>query len=522
MKKIIYLFLFALTILKVQAQHISFDEKNMNSSLTYSSKKSVYDLSSSQNDISSDENTSSPLVDNKIYSFQHTPKPAPDIIFIAATGDSEYDAGRGIAVDKSGNIYVTGYYANAASFGVENKRSNGEVDFFVAKYNKSGVLQWAQSVGGYGNDYGESIAVDGNGNVYMTGTYSKTIKFGTITKTPKGWFDVFIIKFDKNGKQQWVQTVNNVSNGKGMTSVNGIILDKNNNLYITGTYNGNVALGTDTKASKGDDDIFIAKYTSNGDLKWVQSVGGSDREKVYGIAIDSKENVYITGSFLSQNTFDSNAKTTSSTFGSIVQTSKRRVNIFLAKYDQIAEKWSWVQLIGGDGRDDQSAYGIAIDGNDNIYLTGYYNGPTTFGSTEKISKVVSDIFLAKYDTKGNMHWIESAGGEKEDYSVGIAVDHTGNVYLTGSYDYTAKFGTITKTAKYGGDFFIAKYNPLARAWEWVQSAGGSGGLNTGRGIAVDSQGRAHVTGQFSGTCTFGNTTKTAKGATDIFVIKLAQ
>ena len=171
-------------------------------------------------------------------------------------GGSSTDIGNSIAVDSSGNCYVTGYFNGTASFGATNLTSSGSDDIFVAKLNTSGAWQWAVQAGGVSADQGNSIAVDSSGNCYVTGYFSGTVSFGATNLTSSGGIDIFVAKLNTSGAWQWA-----VQAGGALTDTgNSIAVDSSGNCYITGRFSGTVSFGATNLTSSGGIDIFVAKY----------------------------------------------------------------------------------------------------------------------------------------------------------------------------------------------------------------------------------------------------------------------
>ena len=437
-----------------------------------------------------------------ICTYQNPANFTPNMIAIASAGGINSDIGNSIAVDGSGNVYVTGYYNGTATFGATTITSAGSSDIFVAKYNSSGTLQWVQSAGGTNADSGYSIAVDGSGNVYVTGYYYGTATFGATTTTSVGAGDIFVAKYNSSGTLQWVQS----AGGTGTDIGNSIAVDGSGNVYVTGYYQGTATFGGIAKISVGSNDIFVAKYNSSGNMQWVQSAGGPSIDIGQSIAVDGSGNVYVTGYYNG-----------TATFGATTITSAGSYDIFVAKYDPVGVSWAWVQSAGGTSSD--ICYSIAVDGSGNVYVTGYYQGTATFGATTITSVGGSnDIFVAKYNSSGSVQWVQSAGGPSSDNGYSIAVDGSGNVYVTGYYYGTATFGATPITSAGGGDIFVVKYNNSGSV-QWVQSAGGTN-ADSGKSIAVDGSGNIYVTGYYYGTATFGATSITSAGFSDIFVARL--
>ena len=184
------------------------------------------------------------------------------------------------------------------------------------------------------------------------------------------------------------------------------------------------------------------------------------------------------------------------------------------------EDWFWAKKAGGTSYD--NGLSIAIDANENSYVTGYFSGSATFGTTTltSSSEYYSDIFVAKLDNNSNWLWVKQAGGTNWDYGYGIAVNANGNSYVTGYFYGSAIFGTTTLTSSGDKDIFVAKMDSSGN-WLWAKQAGGTSN-DIGIGIDVDDNGNSYITGGFIDIATFGTTTLTSSGYYDIFVAKLGE
>ncbi|MPR32838.1 SBBP repeat-containing protein [Salmonirosea aquatica] len=243
----------------------------------------------------------------------------------------------------------------------------------------------------------------------------------------------------------------------------------------------------------------LAKYDKNGNLLWVRVINGAVKD-IQGsdLDVDSDGNVYMVGSF------DNSAN-----FGSTSLTSYGGLDIFIVKYNSNGDL-QWLQQAGGTQND--FGFRIAVDASRNIYISGVADGTAGFGSLT-LNPSSGGYFIAKYNSSGVAQWVQRAGGAIS----GIAVQGSGALYITGSFGGTVNFGSIPLTALGGSEVFIAKYTSEG-AVLWAKSAGG-GQNDTSTSIAVDSGGNTFVTGDFSGTATFGSTTLTSNGITDMFVAK---
>ncbi len=390
-------------------------------------------------------------------------------------GGNSDDQGYRMAVDGNGNVYVTGtFYSGTADF---NPGGNGgiltnvgEFDVFLAKYDAGGSFLWAKSMGGSNDDYGYGVAVDGSGNVYVTGySNSATADFnpggsgGILTNI--GEFDVFVAKYNSAGNFLWAKSMGGNSADQGF----GIAVDGSGNVYVTGyfssvtaDFNPGGSGGMLSLAGMPSFDVFLAKYDAGGNFLWAKNMGGSSTDIGYGVAVDGKGNVCMTGRFNSA-TADFNPGGSGGTLLTV-----GGIDIFVARYDS-GGNFLWAKSMGGSGIDIGS--GIAMDNNGDAYVTGYFSSATADfnpgGSggtlTNNTNTGRSDVFLAKYGVGGSFLWAKSMGGSFNDIGYGVAVDPSGNVYGSGYFSSnTADFnpggsgGTLTNTT---GDYdvFVVKF-----------------------------------------------------------------
>jgi len=414
-------------------------------------------------------------------------------------GGTYWDEGCDIAIDSSGNSYVTGCFYGTASFGSTNLTSSGQDDIFVAKLDSSGNWLWAKKAGGAYYDYGLGIATDSSGNSYVTGCFYGTASFGSTNLTSSGQDDIFVAKLDSSGNWLWTKQAGGTNYDGGYS----IAIDSYGNSYVTGYFRGTASFGSTTLTSSGESDIFVAKLDSSGNWLWAKKAGGTDYDYGYGIAIDSSGNSYVTGYFQGIASFGPYYKTTSG--GS---------DIFVTKLDGDGN-WLWAKKAGGAYYD--YGYSIATDSSGNCYVTGYFKETASFGDINLTSSESYDIFVAKLDSSGNWLWTKQAGGTINDEGHGIAIDSSGNSYVTGYFWETASFGSTELTSSGDYDIFVAKLDSIGN-WLGAKKAGGTL-WDWSNGIATDSSGNTYLTGYFSGTASFGNITLTSSGSSDIFVAK---
>ncbi|MDB4346063.1 SBBP repeat-containing protein [bacterium] len=429
----------------------------------------------------------------------------PTVSWATSIGGTGTDSGEGIATDSGGNVYVIGQYSGSVTIGSTTLPDTGSSDAFVAKYDTSGTVQWATSIGGGGSDYGHGIATDSNGNVYVIGRYNGSVTIGSTTLNGTGVSDVFVAKYDTSGTVQWATSIGGTSTDYGF----GIATDSSGNVYVIGRYTGNVTIGSTTLDGTGNGDVFVAKYDTSGTDQWARSIGGTGPDYGYGIATDSSGNVFVTGRYRG-GTITFAPDTTLTNAGPFTD------DAFVAKYDT-SGTFQWARGFGG--WDSDNGYGIATDSSGNVYVTGGFTGSVTIGSITLTGWDFENAFVAKYDTSGTVQWAKGISGQfTTARGYGIATDSDGNVYVTGYYYTTATFAPGTTLTSAGStDAFVAKYDTSGTV-QWATSIGGTG-TDYGYGIATDSGGNVYVTGQYSGSVTIGSTTLPDTGSNDAFVAK---
>ncbi|MDB6110649.1 MAG: hypothetical protein JWR69_2399 [Pedosphaera sp.] len=311
---------------------------------------------------------------------------AGSLVWAQADGGNGYDVGNGIAVDSSGNSYVTGFFYSAiATFGNITLNNSGQSGVFVVKHDPAGNVLWAKQAGGSSFDVGLAIAADAAGNSYITGNFfSPTATFAAgITLTNGGQNDVFVAKYDTLGNAVWARQVKGAGDDFGY----GIAVDGGSNSYVTGTFSSPVATfrAGITLTNSGHNDVFVARYDPAGTTVWARSAVGSSDDYSYAITLDVATNLYLAGDFFS----------TSATFGGIVLTNAGSHAVFAAKYNN-AGTALWAKQAGGTNV--ESATGVAVDVVGNSYLAGYFTSTNaSFDSLVVTNSGGRDIFLAQID-----------------------------------------------------------------------------------------------------------------------------
>jgi hypothetical protein len=486
-------------------------------------------------------------------------------------GGNSTDAGNGISTDSLGNVYVTGYftdtslniydasaykYAGVTSDLSLSRVTGGYQDTFIVKYDTNGNYQWATQMGGTSHDVGgNGISTDSFGNVYVTGVFSDAslnIYDASAHKYIAGvtsdlslsniggtGYDVFIVKYDTSGNYCWATQMGGTSHDGG----NSISTDSLGNVYITGSFSDTSLNIYDASAHKyagvesdlslsnvgGGYDVFIVKYDTSGNYCWATQMGGTASDIGTGISTDSLGNVYVTGYFndTSLKIYDASAHKYAGVASDLSLSNVGGPDVYIVKYDT-SGNYKWATQMGGTSHD-AGGNGISTDFLGNVYVTGYFNDTSLniydASAHKYIAGVASDlslsnigggydVFIVKYDTSGNYCWATQMGGFEisNDYGMGISTDHSGNVYVTGSfsdislniYDASAhKYAgvasdlSLSNIDNSGQDVFIVKYDTNG-VYKWATQMGKTS-YDEGTGISTDFLGNVYVTGFFQDT-----------------------
>ncbi|NOS86580.1 MAG: T9SS type A sorting domain-containing protein [Ignavibacteria bacterium] len=339
------------------------------------------------------------------------------------------DIGNAVAVDGAGSVYVTGLSAGTTSF----------TDFATIKYNSAGQEQWAVRYNGpsNGTDEAFSVAVDGSGNVYVTGQ--------SLSGTN---YDFATIKYNSAGVQQWVSRYNGPQNSIDNPAV--VRVDGSGNVYVTG---GSTGSGSGL-------DFATVKYNSTGQEQWAVRYNGTNNADDIPSAmfVDAAGNVFVTGG--------SSGSTSSNDYVTI-------------KYNSAGQE-QWNSRYNGTGNDNDVSFGLAVSGAGNVYVTGSSIGQ---GSA-------TDYATVMYNSSGVQQWVTRYNGPNNtsDDASAIDVDVSGNAFVTGASN---SGGTNL-------DYLTLKYNP-AGVLIWEQRYNGpANGVDAALSVCVDGSGNAYVTGNSQG------------------------
>lgn len=288
-------------------------------------------------------------------------------------GDASSQYPLDLVVDGAGNVLITGYFAGGVDFGGGLLTSAGGNDIHVAKFNNFLTHQWSARFGDAATQNGQGIAVDGAGNVYLTGYFSGTVNFGAGNLTSAGGNDIFVVRLSAGGTHQWSAKFGDASNHIGQK----IAVTTAGDVYVLGHFTGTVNFGGSLLTSAGAEDICIVKFNASGVHQWSKRFGDVSSQFGYGIDVDAT-GVYFAGAALGAVNFGGNSFT-----------SAGGRDAYMVKFDHDGDHV--FSKLFGDATDQ---YGFAVDaGAGHVGLGGYFNGDINLSSGKATSGGGLDAFL---------------------------------------------------------------------------------------------------------------------------------
>jgi hypothetical protein len=460
-------------------------------------------------------------------------------------GGNDEDFGQALATDASGNLYAIGnFYSSSIKFGTVTLKnqpylaSNNASEMFLVKYDSCGIVQWAKAAGGNdGSTIAKAIATDAAGNIYVTGYFqTDTVTFGTIKLFNSSNRAAFIVKYDAGGNALWAIQ----GSGNGDNIAESIAVDASNNVYVSGEFTSSILTfgsGSVKNGSGGNaNDVFIVKYDNSGNFQWLRSSndgnssgGGLTDAYGYGIGVDAAGNVYVGGTFSADYI----------RFGSdsLAISNGAENDIFVVKYNTTGTG-QWLRTAGGGG--DDEAFSLTADAVGNVYITGYINATTSFGThAVTVNSYGTTAFIAKYDVNGTAQWAKGGTGDPNpnasslNQGYHVTLDANNNPNIIGFYTSDSlKLGPVTlyntsiTNGSGGGDYlydvFVASYKAATGSLSWARTAGGDSS-DYGYGIAAGKTHGIFVTGEYSSPLfniadtTLKHATASLPGTGDIFI-----
>jgi len=423
-------------------------------------------------------------------------------------GGPSVEQGLAVTCDALGNTYATGYFTGICTFGATVLNSTGLSDIFVAKYDNQGVLLWARKYGGATDERARGIALDGNGNILLTGHFTGSTLIGSVGLTSSGLDDVLTCKLDNNGNVLWARS----GGGAGPDLGHDVTSDASGNVIVTGEIRNSATFGSSVLNGI-NEDVFIVKYDASGNQLWTQLGTGNFADRGYGITSDASGNIYICGPFAETITFDQ------------AHTNPLTNVSFLVKFDPAGNE-VWFRYMGGGSLCTANDLDI-LSGGSQIYVTGDFTGNMTFFGTPLpalTNTYANRIFIASYDLSGNGTWSRADGSDSPLSCRTVEATPTGAV-IAGHFkctldDYADVYGAGAFNSVGFYDCFITEYSSSGQRTRMRQWGGNKNDFCWDLGFAPgyapvtigDFEGKLNIPVQPASLSTMYNTDLTFCGA----------
>lgn len=455
---------------------------------------------------------------------------------IGGTGNENI---RDIQVSASGYVYIGGGFQGTVDFdpgpGTTNLTSVGSNDMFFAKYTSTGDLVWVNKFGGNGDDYVFGLALGENDSVIIAGYFGSTtaVDFdpgtGTALLGPASIVDGLVAKYDSSGNYAWANRIF----GTSVDNIYDVVLDGDQNIYVTGTHTSGTLTFSTTPAisisSAGGNDAFLAKFDRNGVCQFANRIAGNGNDLGRSIAIDNNGDLFVAGQFTRTCDFDPSAGT-----ANLVTPFSSDVNGFIAKYSNTGT-YLWANSMGGTSTTGNDiAFAVETDASGNAWVCGQFYGVATFSPFSVTGTNNVNAFVAKYNTSGTCTFASGmAGTGSEAAAYAIDVDAANNVYVSGGFKGTIDFDlatggsnikNLTSNPTTANDAFMAKYTN-AGAYLWANRIGGTTSDESFSFRVIDNT-EFYMGGYFQGTADmdpkFTGQNLTSGGANDAFLARYSQ
>jgi hypothetical protein len=409
-----------------------------------------------------------------------------------------------VATDASGNIYAAGYFYGTINFGGGLRTSAGGSDIFLVKFDPAGAWQWDREFGDASDSqFATGVAIDGGGNIYISGAFTGSANFGGGVRTSAGDRDLFLAKFNAAGVHQWSKRFGDAAEQENSQ----LAIDLFGDIYMTGYFFGTLDFGGGPLTSQGSYDAFIVQFDAAGAHLWSKRFGDDADQRGIALTTNHWGNVSLGIDF--NGTMDLGA-------GNV--TSNGNFDVAVVQYSSLG--FYQFEHEYGDAAGSQEVTSLATDPSEGyLYVAGTNTGTVDFGGGPITSAGTSDIFLAKLDCIGNHIWSHGWGDAAYQGVSSVVTDPFGDVFLAGGFDGTMNLGGGPLISAGLDDVFLAELDEDGTHM-WSRRFGDPSKFQSPNCITTDPDGNAIMGGIFQGNINFGGSTF-AGNSTDAFLVKFA-
>jgi hypothetical protein len=359
--------------------------------------------------------------------------------FCQRFGDEQWQLLHSLAMDVDGNVVIAGDFWGGVNFGGSLLRSSGDRDIFLAKFDRNGRYQWSQRFGDPAEQVAVGVQVDSTGAIFIAGAFTGTLDFGGTPLVSKGRYSIALAKFDPDGRHLWSRSFGD----EGYYVPECLAVTANGQAVVAGRFVGSLDFGGGKIACESaQTDIFVAAVSPNGDYIWARRFGGPYEQQTRSIAVDSSGRIALTGVFKGSISFDE-CKLSEDRPGEYCG--------FLANLDEHG-KTIWCKRLGDPFAEQGSV--VSFDqANGDIIAAGFIRNklpPQVSGQFESLCS------LARYDASGILQWSKTFGVSA--FPDSISVIPCGDILLTGHFRLTVDFGLGPLVSEGGYDIFAAMFS----------------------------------------------------------------
>jgi hypothetical protein len=385
-----------------------------------------------------------------------------------------------MASGSDGTFIMAGEFLDEAIFGDVILNSSGGTDIFILRFSSGGDVLEGYQVGAGDYEFVRDVEMDGEGNIYLLGYFYGTTQIGSDLYTSYGSQDIFLAKMDDTGNVLWSQQIGGIM----ADYPSALSLDEYGNVMVAGYFYDEISLGDTSLVSQAGSDIYLVRYSMNGQMEDIFQAGGSSSDQLHSLTVDHDGNTVLTGSFYDD-----------ITMGDTTLSTADPVGVFIARIDP-GFNLDWAFQLNGSYLNTESF--ARADHEGNFYLGGSFSEDIHFGSqTFSAGEFNQDVYLAKYDSGGGLLWARHGSGPASDQVTGLGVDDNNNVYMTGHFLDTLQFGQITipYTLCCGSrEVYIINYSYDGRPWWSDQISGARTSLHS---MTMSASNQVLMSGQFT-------------------------
>ncbi|MSP25271.1 MAG: hypothetical protein EXR75_08935 [Myxococcales bacterium] len=355
-------------------------------------------------------------------------------------------------------------------------------------------------ISGYGSEVPFAVAIDAKGNVVVAGMFQQSLDIEGKLFAGVGNFDVFVASFTSTGTLSWVKTFG----GSGPDAAYGLAVDSASNVVLAGVFEGTVNFGGDPLTSAGGADVFVLKLDPSGNHLFSKRYGSFFGQTARAVLVAPDDSIVVAGHF--SNTID---------FGNAAITSMGNTDIFVAKLDKNGGAVFSKRF--GDWQA-QELYGLALDKNARIALTGRFMGAMNVAGTTLTGAGNGDVYAIVMAADGTESWGRGFGDGAEQFGRGVAFDSSGGVILHGYFHGVIDLGLGAVPSLGGNDAFLMRLDSLGKKTTFARLFSNAS-EQVARSVAVDANDNIVVTGYAQGDVDFGGGLLKNTGSSDVYLAK---